>query len=244
MNQFADHFKNKPLSAPVNIPLKDLRFSVDSLNSALESVSGCDGEGAIKGIVMYHGLDEENRFDVAVQFVCLSPASGPDMYSYNEIDPYYRCIGNALVLQSGTIAEWFNSGGFGERYQEQVAVRREMAMVWDSYTASLKDVSHVVMGNEGTIQNLITDNALDGSSLLEIIPMTEPDSWDKTGSGIDQFGFRHSVVIKAVGVTLDDAVHAGSPFKNKAADLGGLVPPYASNSIKLATTGLPRRPGC
>lgn len=241
VDQFSDHFQKIPLNNPSPIEVPELNFSVGSLQEELSNLE-CSGEGSIQGIVFHHGMKEDLSYDVAIQLVCLVPTGEPEFYSYDVPQHYYRCVGGALV-NSGNISDWNSDSG--NRYKENVAISRNPGDNWSAYDAGKNDVYSNVFVYQGGIEDLITQNNLSAESVLEVHMMTEPDRWTENSDGsISQYDFRHKVAVRAQGVTLTNTEHAGAPFKEKAADLAGTIPPYNSSNLRIMTTGINRRPGC
>ncbi|MCB9170001.1 MAG: hypothetical protein H6594_06575 [Flavobacteriales bacterium] len=240
-SDFAEHIKLRPLTAPVAMGIRQLRFKVSELLAALIDPETCDMEdGAIRGIVVHLGLDPDDQFDVAIQFVCLEPTGAEDTYAYKEPTSYYTVGTDQLIAASGKLSDWLADRG--ARYTAQVVVRRTDGPAWSAFDHAT-DPHAVVFPYEGCIQYLIADNHLANGDLLELVCMCEPTSWTDDHGTLDQRGFHHSVVWRGADETLDDTTHT-LPFTQKAADLGGTVPPGTHAAIRLPSTGLPRRPGC
>ncbi|HOP45093.1 MAG TPA: hypothetical protein PLA11_16340 [Flavobacteriales bacterium] len=239
---FTDHIKLRPLTAPVDMGIRSLRFKVAELLAALVDPATCEPEkGWIRGVVVHLGLDPSDRFDVAIQFVCLVPTEEEDTYTYTVPENYYTVGTDKLIAATDTLEDWLDDRG--DRYMANMVVRRTDGPDWSAFNAEV-DVRSVVFPYEGCLQQLIADNDMGNGDLMELKCMSEPTHWSAEEDPISQEGFHHSVVWLGAEEELDDDTYT-QPFLHKAADMGVTIPPgSAAAGVVLRTTGLPRRPGC
>ncbi|MBK9535590.1 MAG: hypothetical protein IPO10_10565 [Flavobacteriales bacterium] len=239
---FSLHIQRGPVASPQPIVVPQLRFSVDDVSRALDSLATCAaGQGNLRGITVHFGLDRNGALDLVLQFVCMFPVNGTaDTYTYTPTATYYVIVGGHLVRAPDAITNWLADSG--DRYTKEVVKRRTDGPTWEPFRSGV-DVTSITFLYEGELDLLIAENGLTETDVLELVPAAEPATWKDDGhGGIEENDFYQSLCWVGVGVELDDVDHT-EKFKNKGADLGSLCPPNCA-SLYLPDRGQPRRPGC
>lgn len=240
---FTDRFKIGTVASPQPMALKPLRFTVEDLKVAVNDVAGCDSTGEQVGVVVHFGMDSTNRFDVALEFVCLTPIAGTDpvIYQHPAAERHYIIASDHLQMVSAPVDEWVRV--HGTAYADTVVIDRATASGWDHYLSGY-DVNAITFSWADELRLLIDENGLADNELLELVPIARPERRIQTGGMLMEYDYRQAICWLGVNVTLSDTEHPGQLYREKGADMGSACPAVCPPLATFPMSGALRRNGC
>jgi hypothetical protein len=240
---FTDRFKVGTVASPQPMALKPLRFTVADLKAAVNDVASCDSTGEQVGVVVHFGMDSTNRFDVALEFVCLTPIAGTDpvIYQHPAAERHYILAGDHLQLVSDPVDAWVRV--HGTAYADTVVIDRATASGWDHYLSGY-DVNAITFPWADELQLLIDQNGLADTELLELVPIARPERRIQVDGTLMEYDYRQGICWLGVNVTLTDTEFPGQLFREKGADMGSGCPAVCPPLATFPVSGVQRRNGC
>lgn len=209
---------------PFGPPAGGIEVKVADLLSKLDAVSTCTPTGPIERCAIIHfGLNSSDEFDVRLQFLCLTYDTHTKEYSYPDSKDCYAILpNNMLDFESDGLVAWRASGGGWHNYENKVVILSGTGGSWAKVDPVYEP--NAVVFSEAELRALIADNKVE-QGMLGIVPIATPETRTPiSGGGYDEQGFHQGAAWVPVGVTLDGTAYPGTPYKNKALDLGDPCP--------------------
>ena len=238
--EFVSHVKwGDPMDPEAVTTTVPLRFSVGSFRNRLAAVA-CDS-GEVVGLMIHFGADASKReLSLAYSFACMTLVDDEGEFTMSG-DLLVTDEKEALVSYGGSLEHW--RAGPGLAFKENILVDQYDD---DRFVKRYMDEWGRMLYRASEIEQLIDDNGLSSTDLVEVVAVSEPLAWVTTNIGGD-FTMRTCLVAVKDGLRrINNVPHGpGVPeLSFRGADLGSACPPLCGPRVAFPTHGVAFRPGC